>query len=255
MKERQKQQIAGRIFEIIHAHSGSVTGFRTAAREAGLKELHSNSRFWLPQPTPAWRWSRAANKWVAIRGRSAQSDWEAVRIPTGKSLVQFCTFTNASADYILFGEKSAYRGETRQTAELGADLANFVWRRLHDRGVPIPDAAPWIRPAALLDAVVDAVQEEIRILARQLAEEEPLIAAINTLSECLRYAPKVSPAIREEWKVTRAALISVARQRHLPTSVIGSGRLAISTYDRSETVFVARVLQGPHDEHVFAPAR
>lgn len=252
MKDTQKRQIAGRISEIIQARVASVTGFRTAAKAAGLSELHSNSRFWLPQPTGAWNWDRATKRWVGKKGRDAESDWEAVRIPSGKSLVQFCNFTNASADYILFGTGSPYRDVVRLPPQLETDLAHAAWRRLRERGATIPDVTPWINPGKLLEAAVDAVQAELAILSRQVAEEEPLIDAIDAISGSIYRERKVSPATREEWKVMRAALISLARQRHLPTSVLGSGRLAISTSDRSDSILVNRIITMPKDG-VLAP--
>ncbi len=56
------------------------------------------------------------------------TDWDRVRLPDSASLRDFCAFTGASADYLLLGCGSPFRGQVRTNAKLQADLGEYLRR-------------------------------------------------------------------------------------------------------------------------------
>ncbi len=128
---RQKQQIAGRIQQIIQDKSRTVTAFKRQF-PAVAKTVDG----WIPRPT-LWNWIAERSTWEPkrTRGRTQSSsdrteDWARVRVPGGLALVKFCDLTGARSGYILEGEGAPYRGQSRETAELAADLAAHVTREV-----------------------------------------------------------------------------------------------------------------------------
>jgi hypothetical protein len=165
----RKRQVAGRIQQIINDTGLSPTAFYRTLAKSEKPRLKSVIRGWLPPPSK-WSWDAEKQKWIPkphdkgrIASRESQdADWDAVKSPRSDLLLEFCQHRgNASADFVLFGEGNAYRGETRPKADLATDLEAYVSRTVAARaknkkwGGPNVTAALYRRGAAeLLDEVV-----------------------------------------------------------------------------------------------------
>lgn len=126
---------------MVAPHAPSITAFRNLALAAGYRAVHTNARFWVPS-ADFWGWNSSTQRWKRIGTRSArqrEGDWEAVRLPSGEALFEFCEFTEASADYIFFGVGNVYRNQARSSQNLESDLATEVLRRVKAQS----RNAPW----------------------------------------------------------------------------------------------------------------
>lgn len=125
-----REQIAGRIQEIIEDCKGTITAFQKWLRQRGEKALAETVRGWIP-PASKWSWDRENKAWASqLSKRQSAADWEAVKLPGPHPLIRFCNLLNARADHILFGIGTAYRGGTRPPQEIAVELAAEIRRRL-----------------------------------------------------------------------------------------------------------------------------
>ncbi len=116
----QTQRIAIRLQRLIEEKFGTYYAFRRQLEERDRKELASTVRGWLP---PQKRW-KAKPHGSAMRS----VDWKVIKLPDVARLIELCDLLDVRADYLLFGQGSPYRGQSRDEATLERDLEARIWR-------------------------------------------------------------------------------------------------------------------------------
>jgi hypothetical protein len=178
-----------RIQRIIDERYESYYAFSQALAARGRQALSSTIRGWLP---PQNRWRQKPNG-QAVR----KIDWEAVRIPDGASLMEFCELLSVRADYILFGEGSPSRGQSRDRSSLQQDLAVFVAESLKAEGISRWTSADIDASGILSDVVASTRQEASEWMAmightpaRVLAQSGALVDEIEEVGRFLANVPE-----------------------------------------------------------------
>ena len=139
---------------------------------------------------PRGRESRICRRPSAQMARPVRRvDWEAVRLPDTATLMEFCQVLAVNAEYVLFGEGPPYRGQSRDKAELEADLAAELSRRLGERGHAVGKFLP-------IDAraVIAKAEEEC---AREVSALNEFDRAYDALAELGRALPHNPPSDSE----------------------------------------------------------
>ncbi len=147
----RKRSISTRIQLIIEDRYGTLYAFELAMKAQAKTALASTVRGWVP---PQRRWKAKPN------GRAVrQLDWDAVRIPDGSSLIEFCDLCSVRADHILFGHGEASRGQSRGLHQLASDVAAHISESLRANGYLVWSPAEIDGDRALADIVAAATAE------------------------------------------------------------------------------------------------
>jgi hypothetical protein len=224
-----KKPIAGRIQGIITEHAGTNTAFGKRVdgqSTAGFR--YSTVRKWVPEPA-WWSWLPQDGKWVPTHEGKARSkerrqlDWNEVQIPNAETLYHFCEFTGASADYVLFGGSSPYRGQSRDTHNLELDLVVAAFRGIAAREVALPKrrlADLWLIPSHLVEFVVETLHSELVQWNEYFEEMESLSQGITRVALRQDSIGHTQPKIAKNLATARRQLHSLANRLVPKTRII-----------------------------------
>ena len=179
---RVKRDISTRLQQIIDERFESLYGFSQAMKAQKKAALASTVRGWLP-PQGLWK---AKPDGKAVR----RVDWEAVKIPDCSTLIEFCDALSVRADYILLGDGTPSRGQSRTKLELEQDIAFHLVEALKAAGYEQWSASDVDSARVLRDAVVSV-------------KEEALIYQQETERRPSRMIAQLGGALDEVWEMSR----------------------------------------------------
>lgn len=201
---RLKRDISIRLQRIIEERFKSLYGFSQSMEAQKKAALASTVRGWLP-PQKLWK---AKPNGKAVR----RVDWEAVKIPDCSTLIEFCDALSVRADYVLLGDGTASRGQSRTKPELEKDIASHLVEALKADGYEQWSASDVDGAGVLRDAVASAKaearthqQKMERLPGRMVAQ---LGGALDQVWEMSRHLPKTPDATQQlQTLVTTVALL------------------------------------------------
>lgn len=183
-----KKAIASRIQGLLDERFDSFYAFKKWVGDAKHPALASTVKNWLP---PQTRW-RAKPEGAGVRG----VDWDEITLPDPATLIEFCDLLDVRADYILFGDGTPGRQQTRPRAELGAELAVYVASEVRQRiASEVPEriagtiAAENIDSAAILRDAVDTTAEDVRREHALALQNQRAVELSNLVSGLARFRP------------------------------------------------------------------
>jgi hypothetical protein len=228
---RLKRDISTRLQQIIDERFESLYGFSQAMEAQKKAALASTVRGWLP-PQKLWK---AKPNGKAVR----RVDWEAVKIPDCSTLIEFCDALSVRADYILLGDGTPSRGQSRAKPELEQDIASHLVEALKADGYEQWSASDVDGAGVLRDAVASAKaearthqQKMERLPGRMVAQ---LGGALDQVWEMSRHLPKTPEATQQlRTLVTTVALLESSLEPDVDDSSSSTRYLAspkFSVYD------------------------
>ncbi len=200
---RLKRDISIRLQLIIEERFGTLYGFLQAMETQGKSALASTVRGWLP-PQKLWK--------LKPNGRAVRRvDWEAVKAPDGSTLIEFCDVLSIRTDYVLLGEGTASRTQSREQRQLAEDVAAHISEALKADGYPHWSASDVDGARALAD-VVEAAKQEAAFYERLIESAPARIVARNGLlldliGQIAKYLPENPEAFAQFLMLTNTGAL------------------------------------------------
>jgi transcriptional regulator with XRE-family HTH domain len=146
--------------------------------------------------------------------------------------------TKVSIDWVLFGTDAAgnttnvpqYRGEG-PAGDLESQLAEYVLRKLGERGVPVPNRDPMLNVSMLLEAAIDLVANDLKELSRYFESGDlaagiaaDLMHARETLAQNPRPWARKLPLVSLEIRSAHRDAVTLAESAAPETRFVSCGR-------------------------------
>jgi hypothetical protein len=246
---RTRQAVSSRIQQIIDEGYGNFYRFRRLLEKQGRDDLISTFRGLLP---PQLRWKEKPSG-AAVR----PEDWDAVKLPEAGTLIEFCEITNASPNYLLFGEGSPLRGQTRDARTLEEDFSAAVKREVLERiakdalakhmRAMTPGARRYLRDQ-IVKRWIGLPSDLTRVAIRRCADETMARSALMVQSLVSGYFAEMVDDARKKIAALHPAGTNAEAQevaKHL-REVVKELRRQSSTHTRRQ---VARIVRRSATEH------
>lgn len=226
-----KKAISIRLQRIIEERYESLYAFSQAMEAQGKHALSSTVRGWLP-PQRLWK--------LKPDGRAVRRvDWEAVKIPDGATLIEFCEILSVRADYILLGDGVPSRLQTRAHSELARDVAAHVSESLKARGFRRWSSTE-VDGAAILTAIAEAALKEAEYYSRMIETAPARIVArggmlLDLIGELAQFLPDEPKAVEPFLVLTHtAALLEASFESDFDFSKLETRYLSFPQFDPND---------------------